>query len=48
MGSGIRIFFILNIISMTLMIIIITSNVLKFADDAKVFRKVKNDADKQH
>ena len=26
----------------------ITSNVLKFADDTKVFRKVNNDGDKQH
>ena len=26
----------------------ITSNVLKFADDTKVFRKVKTDGDKQH
>ena len=26
----------------------ITSNVLKFADDTKVFRKVKNDGHKQH
>ena len=26
----------------------ITSNVLKFADDIKVFRKVNNDGDKQH
>ena len=26
----------------------ITSNVLKFADDTKVFRKVNNDSDKQH
>ena len=26
----------------------ITSNVLKFSDDAKVFRKVKIDGDKQH
>ena len=27
---------------------ITSSNVLKFADDTKVFRKVKNDGDKQH
>ena len=26
----------------------ITSNVLKFADDTKVFRMVNNDGDKQH
>ena len=26
----------------------ITSNILKFADDKKVFRKVNNDGDKQH
>ena len=26
----------------------ITSNVLKFADDTKVFRRVNNDGDKQH
>ena len=26
----------------------ITSNVLKFADDTKVFRKVNSDGDKQH
>ena len=26
----------------------ITSNVLKFADDTKVFRKVNTDGDKQH
>ena len=26
----------------------ITSNVLKFANDTKVFRKVNNDSDKQH
>ena len=26
----------------------ITSNILKFADDTKVFRKVNNDCDKQH
>ena len=26
----------------------ITSNVLKFADDAKVFGTVNNDGDKQH
>ena len=26
----------------------ITTNVLKFADDTKVFRKVNNDGDKQH
>ena len=26
----------------------ITSNVLKFADDTKVFRKVNNDGDKQY
>ena len=26
----------------------VTSNVLKFADDAKVFRRVNNDGDKQH
>ena len=26
----------------------ITSNVLKFADDTKGFRKVNNDGDKQH
>ena len=26
----------------------ITSNVLKFGDDTKVFRKVKNNGDKQH
>ena len=26
----------------------ITSKVLKFADDAKVFRKIKRDADRQH
>ena len=26
----------------------ITSNVLKFADDTKVFRKIKSDADRQH
>ena len=26
----------------------IISNVLKFADDAKVFRKLNNDGDKQH
>ena len=26
----------------------ITSNVVKFADDTKVFRKVNNDGDKQH
>ena len=25
-----------------------TSNVLKFADDTKVFRRVNNDGDKQH
>ena len=28
--------------------IIITSNVLRFADNTKVFRKVNNDGDKQH
>ena len=26
----------------------ITSKVLKFADDTKVFRKIKSDADRQH
>ena len=26
----------------------ITNNVLKFADDTKVFRRVNNDGDKQH
>ena len=26
----------------------ITSNILKFADDTKVFRKVNTDGDKQH
>ena len=26
----------------------ITSNVLKFSDDTKVFRRVNNDGDKQH
>ena len=26
----------------------ITSNVLKFVDDTKVFRRVNNDGDKQH
>ena len=26
----------------------ITSNVLKFADDTKIFRKFNNDGDKQH
>ena len=26
----------------------ITSKVLKFADDTKMFRKIKNDADRQH
>ena len=26
----------------------ITSNLLKFADDTKVFRRVNNDGDKQH
>ena len=26
----------------------ITSNVLKFADDKKLFRKIKSDADRQH
>ena len=26
----------------------ITTKVLKFADDTKVFRKIKSDADRQH
>ena len=47
MGISIRTFIILNIYINDLNDNI-TSNVLKFADDTKVFRTVNNDGDKQH
>ena len=48
-GINISTFIILNIyIYITDLVDNITSNVLQFGDDTKVFRRVYNDGDKQH